>query len=143
MRRPVYRWKGFWLGVLVVAFLGWVWARSMGRDEGVWIHGVSRWSHNASVRDGWVVILDKDSLVSPRPPFDVAWYSQRRGDSAFDAASGWWLGWTFFQRDRWFFRWAVFPVWLPIAGFSALWGGWLGWRWRRVRSRLTEMEVAG
>jgi len=27
--RPLYRWKAFWLGILVLAFLGWSWLRSI------------------------------------------------------------------------------------------------------------------
>jgi hypothetical protein len=40
--RRLYRWKTFWLGVLVLAFLGWAWIRSMGYVDGiVWMrHGV-------------------------------------------------------------------------------------------------------
>jgi hypothetical protein len=28
--RPFHRWKSFWFGVLILAFLGWVWASSVG-----------------------------------------------------------------------------------------------------------------
>ncbi len=28
MIRQLYRWKSFWFGMLVIAFLGWAWARS-------------------------------------------------------------------------------------------------------------------
>jgi hypothetical protein len=31
--RPLHRWKSFWLGVFVVIFLGWAWARSMERRD--------------------------------------------------------------------------------------------------------------
>ncbi|MEK7954090.1 hypothetical protein [Luteolibacter soli] len=27
--RPLHRWKSFWLGVLIIAFLGWAWVASM------------------------------------------------------------------------------------------------------------------
>jgi hypothetical protein len=33
--RPIYRWKSFWLGILVLGFLGSAWAFSMGRSSGV------------------------------------------------------------------------------------------------------------
>lgn len=31
--RPVIRWKSFWFGFLVLGFLGWAWAGSMGRGS--------------------------------------------------------------------------------------------------------------
>jgi len=27
--RPIYRWKSFWLGVILLLFLAWSWERSM------------------------------------------------------------------------------------------------------------------
>lgn len=27
--RPIYRWKSFWLGILILSFLGWAWVKSM------------------------------------------------------------------------------------------------------------------
>jgi hypothetical protein len=38
--RPLHRWKSFWLGLLVLNFLGWAWVRSMSHHEGIrWFHG--------------------------------------------------------------------------------------------------------
>jgi len=33
--RPLHRWKSFWLGLLVLIFLGWAWLRSMSYHEGI------------------------------------------------------------------------------------------------------------
>jgi hypothetical protein len=37
--RPIYRWKSFWFGVLVVGFLGWAWVRSLNHFDTmkVWV----------------------------------------------------------------------------------------------------------
>lgn len=36
--RPFHRWKSFWFGVLVIAFLGWAWISSMGEERSLtWI----------------------------------------------------------------------------------------------------------
>ena len=33
-RRPIYRWKSFWLGLCVLVFLGWAWAHSFRHFSG-------------------------------------------------------------------------------------------------------------
>ena len=48
-RRAVWRWKSFWLGVLVLCFLGWVWVRSMGWHSEVTWQRAHRGSGTAAV----------------------------------------------------------------------------------------------
>lgn len=35
--RPFYRWRSFWLGVLVLGFLGWGWGKSIKANSGLFI----------------------------------------------------------------------------------------------------------
>jgi hypothetical protein len=49
--RPIYRWKSFWLGGVVLVFLGWAWVRSMERSEDVTVMKGSRiwiWSSQSA-----------------------------------------------------------------------------------------------
>ena len=42
--RPIYRWKSLWFGILVLAFLGWAWVRSVGEfSEVSWGSRSSCW----------------------------------------------------------------------------------------------------
>src|SRR6218665_3773821 len=54
-QRPIYRWKSFWLGMVVLCFLGWAWARSMKRMDAV------RWRYveGASYSDGRSIAVDQ------------------------------------------------------------------------------------
>jgi hypothetical protein len=55
--RPFYRWKSFWLGVFVLAFLAWAWVRSMSYVEGIlWMtgkHSISGGQAFGSVSLNW------------------------------------------------------------------------------------------
>jgi len=55
--RPFHRWKSFWLGVLVLAFLGWGWIRSMSYTDGFfWIlkhDRVSAWQSWGQLGFAW------------------------------------------------------------------------------------------
>ena len=99
-RCPVYRWKSFWLGLGVVAFLGWAWVQSMTWIDGVgWqrldmsdlskSRGISVWqgegrlglswdSYDPFVEDGvsyWRTLVD-DSMRHgvERDPNGFAWF---------------------------------------------------------------------
>jgi hypothetical protein len=67
--RPLHRWKSFWLGVFVLAFLAWAWVRSMSYVEGIfWMTG--KHSINAGQAFG-SVFLNWDGSRPPttRPIF--------------------------------------------------------------------------
>lgn len=41
--RPLYRWKTFWLGLFIIAFLCWTWAISMKRHTIIQVHSPTGW----------------------------------------------------------------------------------------------------
>jgi hypothetical protein len=53
-RRPLYHWKSFWLGILVIAFLGWSWMTSMRNPGGIGVavpgvHGGAAYTNGSMV----------------------------------------------------------------------------------------------
>ena len=124
-RRPIYRWKSFWLGVLVLGFLLWVWAHSMGRASGFGMRE-GRECADVFVFDGdFTAISYEDLVATPRKMWG---YSELRKRPTFVLPK-----WAFRLRYGALFYWVVFPLWVPVVGWLAVWGGWMVWRWRRVR----------
>jgi len=144
--RPLYRWKSFWLGVLVLGFLGWAWWISYKFSTRVsyWhvdvIHcegytgiRVSEWvaldyfSHERVEDDAWA------SRIIPMP-FFVRGLERDRGPQTWRGEA------TYREFHEWAYRSmlperrALFlPHWLLIATFLVVWTAFLAWRWRRMR----------
>ena len=130
-RRPVWRWKGFWLGLCVLAFFGWAWARSMGRNEAVSISGSGLFRSEARVCAG-VCAVSQWEGDKPYERVQVIGYSMEFTWEAERIERRW----AFLSRDEeedstrlW---WVAFPMWVSFAGWLAMWGGWMVWRWRRA-----------
>ncbi|MEK7951680.1 hypothetical protein [Luteolibacter soli] len=134
--RPIYRWRSFWLGVLVLCFLGWAWARSMTRDEGVELWAVDargKWGLGEKLVTvkwcgGNFSVSEEDAWPGP---FDMVWFSR-----PFREDEAWRRSWAIVSkeyRDDWVKRtwWVAFPTWVPLGAQVMVWGGWLAWRWRR------------
>ena len=169
-RRPIYRWKSFWLGVVVLCFLGWAWARSMTwRDEVIWqrategsgtgaVDGdsVSAWQERGTVGvqwDNWNPFSDDGVSYSRRTIQDIlgladsetVWVKMGEVNEATGE-----MTYTEVSPIMVMFPTALVMKedrvlvahWVLCAVFVVVWGSWLGWRWRRERrASLTEVEI--
>ena len=152
--RPVYRWKSFWLGVLVMAFLGWAWWRSYDCQSWACFARVTvtqREGHMSAGYAGRMGVNQSGHMPVPRVPFASQLmplpFMVRGGG---EISSGVFLSRsaaekiTYQDYVKMIYKmspgdsWAVFvPYWLPVTLFVVAWGSFLGWRWRSQR-RLTE-----
>lgn len=132
--RPFYRWRSFWLGVLVIVFLGWAWMRSISRTEG--------WEYSTTVtrsgvlaqRSGTVVLAWNDPSAVGDP---VQFFSHEMApeDSPLPPA---------FELDRWDMEpgrgetiLCTIAHWFLILLFLVPWCGWLAWRLRTSGLRVS------
>ena len=138
----MYRWKSFWLGVLVMAFLGWAWVRSMNRLDAILFHvGDKRWqvygtmgTMSAMSRTlppaGWGAVMRRGS-----PAFN--YFSEpAAGSGGIPPAFGHILYSESPRTERWFVA-----DWCLMLLFLGAWSAVLAWRWRR-QQRLTESTIA-
>jgi hypothetical protein len=133
--RPIYRWKSFWLGFLVLAFLSWAWVRSMHRvDDITYKTSTSSISWGACTGFGTVLL---GWLHDPFAPDGLRFSSSRvnveRTSTWFPEAilleGGAGEGWENFSIGHWFL----------ILLFIVPWTFFLFWRIRRMR-RAGEMS---
>lgn len=132
--RPIHRWKSFWLGLLVLIFLGWAWVRSTRLDDGI------RWFNW-----DWGIMIGQG-------PEGVGLYGGDRPIFLDDGLQFWsvpahapaaeWFGRPFFYDS-----WPAFQIhgnavlasnlqlahWFLILLFLVPWIGFLLWRVRRMR----------
>lgn len=127
--RPLYRWKSFWLGVLVIVFLGWAWMRSISRMEGGEYFTALTGPGMIAQRSGTVIFAWNDPTAGGDP---VRFLSVEAGteDESLPPA---------FELDRWDMEqgWGestrcAIAHWFLILLFLAPWSGWLIWRWRAM-----------
>ena len=124
--RPIHRWKSFWLGVLVLAFLGWAWVRSMRHLDGVlWI--AAPFAVSAAQTTG-IVELAWDT--SHPPGFeDFMWIHEpamTMGEPRFPKA----VNWETYDRQIQL----TVAHWFLILLFLLPWAAFLLWRGRRMKS---------
>jgi hypothetical protein len=133
--RPVYRWRSFWLGLLMLTSVGWMWARSTYSNERIAVTG----------RD-----VDTTYIELRGGRFRVSSWRERSGQAFEVDRASWpyvgqpenipvWALWDWddnYQMDRWI----AFPMWFPFVGILVPWGGWLVWRWRRVLKGTSNIE---
>ena len=136
--RRLIRWKSFWLGILVLGFLGWAWAFSMGRSSGVSFMQGKRETSLHQV-DGAVGIssglyFGKDFKAewdgwhagdvlseTPRLPSPVWRHTELLG--SYSAVR--------YLAAHWFF----------IVLFLVPWSAFLAWRYRRQRKLATNASA--
>jgi hypothetical protein len=128
--RPFHRWKSFWLGVLVLVFLGWGWGRSQQHLDGfLWM--AKRFHFSAGQTAGFI---------------ELAWSAATgaRGESFIwihDAAAT--TGEPLFPKAV---NWESYPgqIQLTVAHWFLMgllllpWSIFLGWRFRRIRRMARE-----
>lgn len=128
--RPFYRWKSFWLGLLVLVFLGWGWERSTRYRDKVAINfenalhtcelrsgsGTTElvWQELPAPSSGWSLIEVETSPIRRR-----RWFAE-----AGEIEVGYWLG-------------LECAYWLLALLFLILWSAWLFWHWKREQKKLT------
>ena len=125
--RPLYRWKSFSFGILILIFLGWGWVRSMGAGDYLAINGSFDEVLRIDQSGGCIAVV----WLLPNPIFSLPEVPLSKMFGETDA--------------RWFppplkhwspvDGWASVAVahWFLILLFLAAWGGWLAWRWRRMK----------
>jgi len=168
--RPIYRWKLFWFGLLVVAFLGWAWVRSMShfdmvkvgvgksvfsvesmsgelRMEREPLHFFAGWSPEIEIKLGESYFSDRrlfppaigrfnrglesrrafveDTGSAPDPFADADEDPELRAAELEELAV---LQIEISDYMTWRFAW-----WFLVLVFLVPWGGWLAWRWRRMK----------
>jgi hypothetical protein len=130
--RPIYRWKSFWLGVLVLGFLGWAWVRSMDhRDAFDFGVGADMWQIDSNFG---TISASRHAQLGPGRGIDFLGFTSEPGGGymrefprAFEHVTL-----ENFPRSKW---WTV-ADWFVILLFLVPWVLFLAWRWWRMK-RLT------
>lgn len=128
--RPIHRWKSFWLGVLILVFLGWAWARSQHHLDGFLWMGPS-FQLSAGQITGRVELTWADSSGARGKSFIwVQEAASNDGEPLFPKAVNWesYPGQIQLTVAHWFL---IGLVLLP-------WSTFLGWRYRRIRRMARE-----
>lgn len=119
--RPLYKWKSFWLGILVLVFLGWAWARSMNFNDRLdW--GTGSRSYILEGRPGHMVFFWWPSSKKEFSRSSV----EIEGSLSFPAWLKIWAG-----RDG--VPGFTVAHWFVILAFLIPWSAFLAWRWKRQR----------
>ena len=129
--RPLHRWKSFWLGVLVLAFLAWMGAKSRGCVDYVEVRSEPFKAYRVTNAGCYIAFGSLDGgFAEPTgikltsnassPPYAGTWFLQ-----PFKAA----------HNDNGLFVSSSFFVahWFLILAFLVTWTALLTWRWRRMR----------
>ena len=167
-RRAVWRWKSFWLGVLMLCFLGWAWMRSMTWCDTVsWqtsvngvfseTHGISAWHADGEVAVEWdfydPFVEDGMHFQSESLASTMGWDRSDPFGTGDAYLTGSETGEVYAEVVDEYGGRSLAPLevdgnrvtvayWFLALVFFLGWSGWLVWRWRRVmRARLTEPEM--
>lgn len=132
--RPFHRWKSFWFGILILAFLGWGWVTSMGKGNYVAIQGKLEEVGRLDQSGGYIsVVWEGDTPIFSLHPEPIAWMFGREHATWFPKA---------FKYDSPVDGWrsAAIAHWCLILIFLLVWGSSLAWRWRRMRRLRTSVD---
>ena len=119
--RPVYRWKTFWFGILILAFIGWAWIDSMKHYSGI-LYAVPPQNifvarqHAGSVVLGWDTseqfgVHEFQSAREPSSPYEhTPWFPkaaavEKHGANTTASIAHWYL------LLNSLLLWAVFLAW--------------------------------
>jgi hypothetical protein len=129
MTRPLRRWKSFWFGVLVNAFLGWAWVRAINHYDAVtWTRGPVDFGLSQGIEGvGFYAVELPTSLT---PGFRIA---GRRGTSQSKSIPRM-ITWRNDGIPGLIHHRSVHVAhWFLILLFVVPWSGWLVWRQRRFK----------
>lgn len=121
--RPLHRWKAFWLGVLVLGFLGFAWLVSMDSLRGAGVQTASGWIVGAQFQ-GEVCLASKRD-ISPWGGSAATTVIYAYGTGGSPEYMVWWDEFTPYGLSV--------PHWLLVLAFLLPWTAFLAWRWRRIR----------
>jgi hypothetical protein len=132
IHRPLYRWKSAWLGVLVLAFIGWAWVRSMAHlDILVWNSSAKTQAVFLRSQASEVLVQVTGSgsaLAHLRPGFSRVSFPYKKSRDWFPRAA------TSMPFDGSGGRNISVAYWVIMLASFFLWSGflvWHGWRTRR------------
>ena len=128
--RPLHRWKSFWLGVLVVVFLGWAWARSLTNVEFVFWRGLGVNQMSGIVH---AYLFLGTTTAGNEPRFGSQSISE----------SGPWLPKAFGVSSSSPQTDVRIAHWFLILLFLLPWTTWLVWRVRRMKRLASAPGTAG
>jgi hypothetical protein len=131
--RPLYRWKSFWLGILVFVFLGWGWVRSMTHLESL------SWT-GEGVSFGVINVSAKAEFYCERSSALKSSGLSFLQNEVSDRSPEWFP--PSLQRNSYFLKRSKVQVaevwvahWLLILLFLVPWLAFLFWRVRRHRKQ--------
>jgi hypothetical protein len=125
--RPLHRWKSFWLGLLVLIFLGWAWVRSMHQTDDIsYKPSSSSISWGATIQRGTVFLAWVDDTSVP-DGLNVSSFSGWKTNIWFKKA----IVLQGARTDGW--QSISIAYWFLILLFLVPWAGFLFWRIRRMR----------
>ena len=129
--RPFYRWKSFWLGVVVLVFMGWASWKSRGSDCCLTVGGGSR---------GYVQMVKLEAItaffIDHNPStFGKITFEEQSHDPA-EGGFSWEAYWKYRQRSGDRVRFVMVKDRVLFFCFLGLWGGWLIWQWSREQRKL-------
>lgn len=132
--RPFHRWKSLWFGVLVLAFLGWAWIRSMGhRDEISWAFPPARVA-GALQSNGRVMLLRFSEV--PGVPLGI-----RHETAVIQRGADWFPPARVANEFGGRVTRIEIPHWLLILLFLIPWTAFLLWRGRRLKRLAARQEM--
>jgi len=132
--RPLYKWKSFWLGILVLGFLGWAWVRSTTYlDEARFLFQDDGW--RLASNSGSLAARRFDGLVNPTAgvrKFEFnskpASENNRKIPPPFESLP--------YAASPRLHVWRV-AYWFLILLFLVPWSAWLFFHWKREQRKLT------
>ena len=132
--RPLIKWKSFWLGILVLGFLGWGWNRSVSDGEKVYWSSSGGTVREVSHRAG---VFTYRSWNSPPPDYGGGVVHH------WTSSQGYWVGAG--SPCKFYPGTSLLPDffvchWFLILLFLVPWVSFLAWRVRKQR-RLTKADA--
>jgi hypothetical protein len=129
---PIYRWKSFWLGVLVLGALWWAWSRSMTRS-GIVAFGSTASKECWQVGSGAAAIhyyytdLTNSYFYTAPEGWVFESSAKRRSFNSYPAAIK-----AHHSTDLLTVTQVKIAYWFLIILFLVPWVSFLAWRWRRM-----------
>ena len=133
MVRPLHRWKSFWFGLLVLAFLGWAWVWSIGYRVEVSWHRAPKGIIAAGLEDGQLSFRWLPDHPTVPPEFAIERMALPQGETWFPPATWMIAGELDGLGEVGQVTLIRIPHWFLLLGFLVPWAGFLVWRVRRVR----------
>jgi hypothetical protein len=121
--RPLYRWKSFWFGMLVIAFLGWAWAHSMRHSAVIYL-----WFPH---KTGFCLLHGGELTIAVMESQNREWSIYSHFDSPSQENPWFQPAVELVPFDEW--KGLSLAHWFLILLFLVPWSGWLAWRWCKIK----------